>query len=169
MCVAETLEHMRPRLTAYAGKIVGYDDAEDMVQDITIKLMRIEKDRAEVGNIEPLREGYVWITLRTTCFALLRMRKCRIEGVGDVYDLADILADPDQYVQPESVLDWMVLDDLTDGQQVVMRLYMLGCSKEDISKMLHVHHSAIVKILQRAGRNLRLEKKSCKYQKAVVA
>lgn len=142
-------ERFRPLWTKWSRRsgICGYEP-EDLVQQSYMLLVEgLEKFRPERG--VPF-EGYYQYLLRG--WAYCERRRKQNQPMGDVSDLAYVLADEQVNVQQDVVarLDWEAvlgaLDELTwTEQQIVVGFYIEGCTLGVLSERLGLSYKGIEK------------------------
>ena len=166
MTYADDIIGMRPRFIGYARKLVGPDEAEDMLQDTALRLAALERKRAAKGDTREIDTNLVWLALRCVCYDALRKRKAgaavKTTSV-DIDYLLDVIPDTDVYVDPTYNSEHVIsFEKLTHHQAEIARLYMDGWELHEIAEMQNMSPSAVSKLMTRACRRLRGEGRRAK-------
>lgn len=128
-------------MTSAIRYVKNTDVAEDLVQDTMLKLWSMHPElNRPVG---PLMS----VLIRNICIDYLRRHHnfCELEGIHIEEPL------PDDACQERMKRMMMIIDNLPDSQQVILRLrHMQGMEMKDIAAIFGTNETNIRKILSRA-------------------
>jgi DNA-directed RNA polymerase specialized sigma24 family protein len=118
-------------MMAIAGRIVGFSNAADVVQDAFIRFAKMEGDNPE--------RALKLITVRM-CINYKKMMSRRPYVIGEL--------DPElhQTTEMRSELAFLIaseIAELTSGQQKIAKLLWLGYNSVDISEILNISQSTV--------------------------
>ncbi len=138
------VRRMLPSLIALAGSIVGFSDAEDMVQDSLITAWRKLSSLRDPGKFSP------WLKriLVRTCFA--HVKRSRFEEL-------DASGIPGNFPEPDSLMDVQrALAQLAPRQRAVMHLTVIEeMSDSRIAGILSIRPGSVRAHRRRARNTLR--------------
>ncbi len=158
---------LRPRLLATARRYVGDDDAEDVVQDVLLRLWQM------VDELRQPFDALASVLVRNQCVSLLR-RKHRLGTLANGVEGADGKtvghSDGEETVghsdggedvgSGDERLERLmrVIEGLPTMQQTVLRLrHVDGMEMRDIAAIVGATEVAVRKTLSRARQNVRLQ------------
>ena len=149
---------LRPRLLATARRYVGDDDAEDVVQDVLLRLWQM------VDELRQPFDALASVLVRNQCVSLLR-RQHRLATLADGVEGSDGKTvghsdgGEDVSAADERLERLMrVIEGLPTMQQTVLRLrHVDGMEMRDIAAIVGATEVAVRKTLSRARQNVRLQ------------
>lgn len=140
----DEVEHNRPRMLAIAqGYLKDDDEAEDVVQDVLLKLWQLlDSLRLPMG---PLAS----VLVKNRCVDLIRRRQPMVEVPENVADCEP--THDERYMQV-----MQIIDTLPTLQQTVMRLrHIEGMEMREIAALTGSSEVAVRKTLSRARQTIR--------------
>ena len=140
----DEVEHNRPRMLAIAqGYLKDDDEAEDVVQDVLLKLWQLlDSLRLPMG---PLAS----VLVKNRCVDLIRRRQPMVEVPENVADCEPTR--DERYMQV-----MQIIDTLPTLQQTVMRLrHIEGMEMREIAALTGSSEVAVRKTLSRARQTIR--------------
>lgn len=140
--------HLRPRLMRQAQMMLnGGADAEDIVQDVMLKLWFLHDD------LQKPIDAFASVLVRN--LAVSRLRKRRIPISLSQIDMEDDTSDEHQDECIEQLMS--LVDSLPPSKQIILRMRdMDGMGYEQISSLTGINESALRKTLSRTHRTLRI-------------
>lgn len=153
--MVETLLPIKDKLFRYALRIVGnVMAAEDVVQEVFIKVWKKEKDLLKIDN----KEAWCMTVTRNLALDHLRKRKVIHEDVTEHYAIADKEMTPHVALQSSDtmVLIKNAIDELPDAQKQVIHLREVeGYTYQEIAEITGYSIDKVKVYLHRARIALR--------------
>lgn len=110
------------------------EDAEDLVQDVFLKLFRSEENLRSVRNLKQ----YLFRSLHNQCLDYYRKKSLQVVGLENADQVPDVLSE-DTDIQAEYLRIKALLDGLPMEQQEVVRLKCSDkCRFSDIATILNI-------------------------------
>lgn len=110
------------------------EDAEDLVQDVFLKLFRSEENLMSVRNLKQ----YLFRSLHNQCLDYYRKKSLQVVGLENADQVPDVLSE-DTDIQAEYLRIKALLDGLPMEQQEVVRLKCSDkCRFSDIATILNI-------------------------------
>jgi len=147
---------IRPKLYRFALSLTKrVDEAEDIVQDVGIKLWEQRDKLVALHSIE----AYAMRAVRNRCIDGMRSPCNRIDELSDTYDLAHEQTPHKILEQSDMVaLVRTLVDKLPEQQQMVMRLRDIeGYELAEIAEILGMNEGAVRTNLSRGRQKVRDE------------
>jgi RNA polymerase sigma factor, sigma-70 family len=144
---------LRQKLLRHAVKIVGNeDDAEDIVQEVFLKLWNIRKQLFEISN----PEGFAMQMLKNTSIDKLRVRKTTV----DVNEIQLNVSTRNPYLEIEEtdsvLIIKQIIAQLPELQQCIIHMRDIeGYELSEIAEITGTHISAVTVNLSRARKKVR--------------
>ena len=150
------MAHLRPKLYRFALALTKRsDEAEDVVQDVGIKLW---ERRVELEALHSV-EAYAMSAVRNRCLDYARSPHNRIDELVEAYDTAHEQT-PYQMVEQADMAAFVrrLINRLPEQQQTVIRLRDIeGYELDEISEILGINEGAVRTNLSRARQKIREE------------
>ena len=150
------LTSLRPKLYRFALSMTKrIDEAEDVVQDVGIKLWERRDELAAMSSVE----AYAMNAVRNRCIDIARSPRSNTEELEDTYDAAHEQT-PHKMLEQADMVDMVrkLVDRLPQQQQQVMRLRDIeGYELDEIAMILQMNDAAVRTNLSRARQKIRNE------------
>ena len=150
------MTHLRPKLYRFALAFTKrIDEAEDVVQEIGIKLWERRDELEALHSVE----AYAMSAVRNRCLDYARSPHNRMDEFAETYDTAHEQT-PYQMVEQADMAAFVrrLINRLPEQQQTVIRLRDIeGYELEEISKILGVNEGTVRTSLSRARQKIREE------------
>ena len=152
----QLMAHLRPKLYRFALAFTKRtDEAEDVVQEIGIKLW---ERRSELDTLRSV-EAYAMSAVRNRCLDYTRSPHNRMEELVEAHDTAHEQT-PYQMVEQADMAAFVrrLIERLPEQQQTVIRLRDVeGYELDEISEITGINEGAVRTILSRARQKIREE------------
>ena len=144
---------LRQRFLRYAARMVGNeDDAEDIVQEVFLKLWDIRNHLDKVSN----PEGFAMQILKNTCIDKLRLRKISIEPDDFQFGGSDTNPYSDMELTDSVSIIKQIIAYLPESQQCIIRMRDIeGYELSEIAEITGTHISTVTVNLSRARKKVR--------------
>ncbi|MDR3218475.1 MAG: RNA polymerase sigma factor [Dysgonamonadaceae bacterium] len=145
---------LRGQLLAYAGRLLeNEDDAEDIVQEVFLKLWRM---RYELGLYRSIPALSMKIT-KHLCLNLLKSNKRNIEAPDESIPENESLSPDHQLEQKEEAEQVLhFVDSLPGLQQIILRMkHIEGLEIEEIAELIGSNPEAVRMNLSRARKKIK--------------
>ncbi len=137
---------------AWASRLVGADDASDIVQESLRRLWERRHELAAMGNVS----GYVMMIARNLVVDLMRERQKMVGFESLPAGESPVSQDPESEQSDERTLLRRILGMLPDQQQTVVRLSLMAeMSNTDIAEATGLTNEAVRQNLSRGRKRLR--------------
>lgn len=144
----EEVRQLRAKLLHTARRYVDEDDAEDVVQDVLLRLWQM------VDELRLPIEGLAMVLTRNRCIDKMRRRRPLTEPSVLAYDGDDGDDGDDERI--ERMMS--VIDTLPGLQQTILRLrHIDGMEMKDIAELIGSSEVALRKALSRARQTVRMK------------
>lgn len=152
----DEVRRIRPKLLSVARRFLSDDEAEDMVQDVLLRLWQM---------LDELRlpiDALATVLVRNQCVSLLRKQRRIVALSAAVPDGFSSAAVPDGFSvgTTNENLDRLmaIVERLPSLQQTILRLrHMEGMEMSDIANLIGSNEVALRKALSRARQTVRLQ------------
>ena len=147
---------LRPKLYSFALALTKRtDEADDVVQEVGMKLWERRDELAAVGSVE----SYALRAVRNCCLDHARSPHNRTEELIDAYDTAHEQTPYNMLEQADmAAFVRRLIDRLPDKQQMVIRLRDIeGLELDEIAEILEMNEGAVRTNLSRARQKIRDE------------
>ena len=152
----QLLEHLRPKLYRFALAITKRtDEAEDVVQEVGIKLWERRDELDELRSVE----AYAMSAIRNRCLDNVRSPHHRMDELTEIHDTAHEQTPYERLEQIDmAAFVRRLIGRLPEQQQMVIRLRDIeGYELDDIAKILEMSDGAVRTALSRARQRIRDE------------
>lgn len=144
----EEVRQLRAKLLHTARRYVDEDDAEDVVQDVLLRLWQM------VDELRLPIEGLAMVLTRNRCIDKIR----RLRPLAEPPVLADDGDDGDDGDDERIERMMSVIDTLPGLQQTILRLrHIEGMEMKDIAELIGSSEVALRKALSRARQTVRMK------------
>ncbi len=141
-----------PMLIFYAGKYVNAITAEDLVQDVFVKMWELREQWKGVENFS----AYIYQMVRFRCFNYLRGEKLREEMMRSYKEEKLSIVEINQYIEEEIFrLVNQAMDSLPSTYKQVITLTLEGYRVKEIAEKLNVGEETVKKRKQAAKQVLK--------------
>lgn len=149
------IDPIKDKLYRYAYRIVKDEmEAEDVVQEVIIKLWKKKEQFAEIGN----KEAWCMTLTRNLSIDKTRSRKGRVESIEDYHHVKDSARDPYSETKSSDMMKHIMelMDKLPDNQKSVLHLRDVeGYSYKEISEITTLSVDQVKVNLYRARKSMR--------------
>lgn len=149
------IDPIKDKLYRYALRIVKNEmEAEDVVQEVIIKLWKKKEQFAEIDN----KEAWCMTLTRNLSIDKTRSRKGRTESIEDYHHVKDRTSDPHSKAQSSDMMKHIMelMDTLPENQKSVLHLRDVeGYSYKEISKITTLSVDQVKVNLYRARKSMR--------------
>ena len=149
------IDPIKDKLYRYAYRIVKDEmEAEDVVQEVIIKLWKKKEQFAEIGN----KEAWCMTLTRNLSIDKTRSRKGRVESIEDYHHVKDSSRDPYSETKSSDMMKHIMelMDKLPDNQKSVLHLRDVeGYSYKEISEITTLSVDQVKVNLYRARKSMR--------------
>lgn len=150
----KTIIALRPSLITIAHRIVGnFEDAEDVVQDVCLKIWH---EREKVGKLKNV-EAYSTTMVKNLCIDTIRSRK-KIINEMILVNQADDEKMPDSLLEVEEIKEAIrrIIQLLPPFQQRILKMKDIeGYETAEIASIMEIAPEAVRNNLSRARKKLR--------------
>jgi RNA polymerase sigma-70 factor (ECF subfamily) len=153
----QLMTQLRPKMYRLALSFTKRsDEAEDVVQEIGVKLWERRKDMASINNLE----AYAMSAVRNRCLDYSRSPHNRTADLTEAMHAVSRERSPYKSVEQADMIDFVrrLIDRLPIQQQMVIRLRDIeGYELDEIAEILNMNNSAVRANLSRARQKIREE------------
>lgn len=145
---------MKNKLFRFAKRILDHtEEAEDVVQEVFIRLWNRKESLAEYRSVEAL----AMITTKNMCFDRIRKKKYPVEHLDDHRRFIENLPEETKADHSEEMYRIRkAMEELPEQQRMIVHLRDIeGYEFEDIARILDMNENAIRVNLSRARKKLR--------------
>ena len=150
------MAHLRPKLYRFALSLTKRtDEAEDVVQDVGVKLWERRDELSAIRNVE----AYAMSAIRNRCLDYSRSPQNRMDELTDDYDTVHEQT-PYKALEQADMAAFVrrLIDRLPEQQKMVMRLRDVeGYELDEIAEILEMNEGAVRANLSRARQKIRDE------------
>ena len=150
------MAHLRPKLYRFALALTRRrDEAEDVVQEIGIKLWERRDELEAMHNVE----AYAMSAVRNRCLDYVRSPRHRIDELTEIHDTAHQQTPHERLEQADmAAFVRRLINRLPEQQQMVIRLRDIeGYELDEIAEILGMNDGAVRTNLSRARQKIRDE------------
>jgi len=152
----QLMAHLRPKLYRFALALTRRrDEAEDVVQEIGIKLWERRDELEAMHNVE----AYAMSAVRNRCLDYVRSPRHRIDELTEIHDTAHQQTPHERLEQADmAAFVRRLINRLPEQQQMVIRLRDIeGYELDEIAEILGMNDGAVRTNLSRARQKIRDE------------
>jgi len=152
----QLMAHLRPKLYRFALALTKRrDEAEDVVQDIGIKLWERRDELEALRNVE----AYAMSAVRNRCLDFARSPQHRMDELTEIHDTVYEQTPHERLEQADmAAFVRRLIDRLPEQQQMVIRLRDIeGYELDEIAGILEMNDGAVRTALSRARQKIRDE------------
>jgi len=148
--IVNSIDGFKDKLYRFSLKIVGNTfDAEDVLQELLIKLWKKKDEFAEITN----KEAWCMTLVRNLSIDKIRKRKNNVSDLDDHYDISDKAPTPDKIAEVKEQLSMVMrlLESLPPNQKEIIHLRDVeGYTYKEISEITGLSESQVKVNLFRA-------------------
>ncbi len=134
--IIKALEGYKDKLYRFSLKIVGNQfDAEDVLQELMIKVWKKREDFAQIEN----QEAWCMTVTRNLCIDKIRKRKGDTKDISDYHTISDRSPTPDIIAEDKESLSMVMklLNELPQNQKEIIHLRDIeGYTYKEISEII---------------------------------
>lgn len=144
---------LRNKLYGYARKLVdGSDDADDVVQEVMMKLWNMRQTLGEYNNIE----AFSMTLIHHTCIDMYRVRKTNTLSVDNIQIAETSSSERQLEIKDEVTLIHRIIDSLPELQRMTIKMKDVeGYENEEIAEITGSGIEAVRSNLSRARKKVR--------------
>lgn len=144
---------LRNKLYGYARKLVdGSDDADDVVQEVMMKLWNMRQTLGEYNNIE----AFSMTLIHHACIDMYRVRKTNTLSVDNIQIAETSSSERQLEIKDEVTLIHRIIDSLPELQRMTIRMKDVeGYENEEIAEITGSGIEAVRSNLSRARKKVR--------------
>ena len=163
--IIKSIDRFKDKLYRFSLKIVGNQfDAEDVLQELMIKIWKKREDYAEIEN----KEAWCMTVTRNLCIDKIRKRKGDTYDITEYHTISDGSPTPDIIAEEKESLSMVMrlLNELPDNQKEIIHLRDVeGYTYKEISEIINLSEEQVKVNLYRARQKFKEKLKTLNLQR----